>query len=454
MTETTTPPTVLRGRRWLFPLAVECRLDNGLRVLVYHTPGQYVVAASLVLDVPLEVEPRDREGVAELASRCLTRGAGDLDAEDFADALARCGADLGVGASSDIFGIHLSVPVTRLEPALALMVDAATAPRLDPGEFAHEKRLRLQEIQQAAAYPQHVANEELNQALFPESRAGRPQGGTTATVEQVGVDDVVDYWHTNGPAAGATLVMSGDFGSLDPIMLAEKTGFGRWKRDAGGPSTPAITRPEASSSPSLLLVNWPDAPQATLRIGGRGVSRADDRWPALFVANHAVGGSFSSRLNTVLREEQGVTYGVSSSLDSARGVGVLSVATAVRGDAGSASAAEIVSLLTAARDDISDGEVQTAVQATTDSAALGFERAEAVVARVEMLLSHGLPLDHVDENLERIQGVTAEAANAAYTEVVDPAALSVVVVGDAAQLREPLGAWGHAELHELTPTQR
>lgn len=454
MTMTTTPPTVLRGRQWAFPEAVESYLDNGLRVLIYHTPGQYVVAASLVLDVALEAEPRDREGVAELAGRCLIRGAAELDAEDFADALARCGADLGAGASSDVFGLHLSAPVTRLEPALALMVDAATAPRLDPDEFAHEKRLRLQEIQQARAYPQHVANEELNHALFPESRAGRPQGGTTATVEQVGVDDVVDYWHTNGSTAGASLVMSGDFGSLDPIMLAERAGFGRWRRDPRGPSASTMTRPEATSTPSLLLVDWPDAPQATLRIGGRGVSRADERWPALFVANHAVGGSFSSRLNTVLREEQGVTYGVSSGLDSARGVGVLTVATAVRSDAGADSAAEIVSLLAAARDDISTGEVETAVQATTDSAALGFERAEAVVARIEMVLSHGLPLDHVDENLERIRAVTAERANAAYTDVVDPASLSVVVVGDAAQLRDPLGAWGHAELREITPAQR
>ena len=72
----------------------------------------------------------------------------------------------------------------------------------------------------------------------------------------------------------------------------------------------------------IILIDWPDAPQTTIRLAGRGITRADDRWPALFVANHAVGGNFSSRLNTVLREEKGLTYGASSALDTSRHAGL------------------------------------------------------------------------------------------------------------------------------------
>ena len=71
--------------------------------------------------------------------------------------------------------------------------------------------------------------------------------------------------------------------------------------------------------------------------------------------------------------------------------------------------------------------------------------------RVELLLSQGLPLDHVDANLERIRTVTAEDANAALTTVLRPEAVTIVVVGDAATLRDPLRAWGYAELEEITP---
>ena len=56
----------------------------------------------------------------------------------------------------------------------------------------------------------------------------------------------------------------------------------------------------------LLLVDWPDAPQSTLRLAAPGITRADERWPGMFVANFAIGGNFSSRINTVLREQKGL----------------------------------------------------------------------------------------------------------------------------------------------------
>ena len=70
--------------------------------------------------------------------------------------------------------------------------------------------------------------------------------------------------------------------------------------------------------------------------------RSDPRWPAMFVANFAVGGNFASRLNTVLREQKGVTYGASSSLDTGLGAGLVTVSAAVRTDATAESVADIV----------------------------------------------------------------------------------------------------------------
>ena len=63
----------------------------------------------------------------------------------------------------------------------------------------------------------------------------------------------------------------------------------------------------------------------------------------------------------------------------------------------------MLAILRDAAGTLTDEEVAVGVRAATDSAALGFERASAVVARVEMLVTHGLPLDHVDPNLERIR---------------------------------------------------
>ncbi|MBA3234073.1 MAG: insulinase family protein [Propionibacteriales bacterium] len=445
------PPGVSPALDWSFPGRSEHQLPNGLTVLVYNCPGQFVVAASLLFDVPLTAEPRQVEGVAGLVGRCLTLGAGDRSAEQFADAVALCGADMDAAAAPDGFAVRLSVPVAQLGGGLRLLADTVSAPRFDQAEFEQQKRLRLQEIDQAASYPQHVAVEQLNAALFGAARAARPVGGAAETVERVGLPDVSAYVSRLLQPTSATLVIAGDFAGLDPTD-AVVNAFGDWQREAG--QAEEGQPPTVIAGPRIQLVDWPDAPQATIRLAGRGITRADVRWPAMFVANYAVGGNFSSRLNTVLREEKGFTYGASSSLDTGRHGGLFTMSTAVRSDAAAEAVNDITTILQESGGTITDVEVSTAVRAATDSAALGFERAEAVVGRVEMLLSERLPLDHVDANLARIRAVNAESANAAYRDAVDPTAFTVVVVGDAAALRGPLAALGYGTLEAITPSRR
>ena len=446
MTVVEGPPAVPPAIGWTFPGRREHRLDSGLNVLVYDCPGQYVVAASLYVDVPLSAEPREREGVADLAARCLPLGAGSRSAETFADSVAACGADVGASAGPDGFASHVSVPATHLREGLALLAAMVASPRLDEAEVAQQRRLRLQEIEQATSYPQHVAVEQLSAALFAQARAGRPVGGAPDTVAAITRDDVSAYVDEHLQPTNATLAIAGDFAGVDPLVVVGEV-FDDW-RHAGG-AVVAGEVPVPRSDPHVLLVDWPDAAQATLRLAGPGISRGDPRWPAMFVANYAVGGSFTSRLNTVLREEKGVTYGVSSGLDSGRHGGLVTVGASVRADSGAESVADILDILAAAAGTISADESVNAIRAATDSAALGFERAEAVVGRVELLLSERLGLDHVDANLARIRAVTPAAANEAYAGVLDPATLTVVVVGPAADLRGPLEALGHGPVEVL-----
>ena len=59
---------------WSFPAPVEGTLGNGIRTLTYDLPGQHVVSAHLVLDVPLNAEDRALEGVATITARVLDEG--------------------------------------------------------------------------------------------------------------------------------------------------------------------------------------------------------------------------------------------------------------------------------------------------------------------------------------------------------------------------------------------
>lgn len=440
-------PAVLPAVEWRFPSVSESALANGMRVLVYHCPGQYLVHASLFFDVPLNAEPAGLDGVAGLVARCLTRGARAMTADAFSDALASAGADLDAAVDPDGFAVRLSVPVSHLARGLELMAMAVSSATYAGKELEQEKRLRLQEIEQAKAYPGSVTVDHLNRALLGSARAARPVGGTTETVEALGRDDVTAFAAAHLQPSTAVLIVAGDFGVGDPVELVAEA-FDEWAHSGGGLVLPEDS--PVSTVPRVLLVDWPDAPQATIRIAGPGITRGDARWPALFVANYVVGGSFGSRLNTVLREEKGFTYGVSSTLDSGRRVGLLGIGASVQSNTAGEAVGAILAILDDARRTLRDDEVAVAVRATSDSAALGFERADAVVGRAELLVAQRLPLDHVDSNLARIRAVTTTDANAAYGSVVLAETLTVVVAADATAVAEPLRALGHASV-EVVP---
>ena len=83
---TTTPPGP-----WSFPSSQRFTLDNGLRVIVHDLPGQYVVSAGLMLDVPLTSEPEDLEGVALLTASTLSEGTHDHPGTSFTEAVESSG---------------------------------------------------------------------------------------------------------------------------------------------------------------------------------------------------------------------------------------------------------------------------------------------------------------------------------------------------------------------------
>ena len=63
----------------------------------------------------------------------------------------------------------------------------------------------------------------------------------------------------------------------------------------------------------------------------------------------------------------------------------------------------------------------------------------------------GLPDDYVDRSLALLRSVTPDAATEAYRSIVRPDELTLVVVGDAERLAEPLRATGFPDLEIRTP---
>ena len=83
-----------------------------------------------MLEVPLSAEPREREGVATITTRCLDEGTRSHAGEEFAELLETEGAGFGVEIGLSGLQAVLDVPVRRLDRAFELFAEAVIEPAL------------------------------------------------------------------------------------------------------------------------------------------------------------------------------------------------------------------------------------------------------------------------------------------------------------------------------------
>lgn len=443
-------PEVTPPAPWSFPQPEHHRLRNGIEVLLHHLPGQHVISTTVLLDHELAGEPRASEGVTAMVARLLTEGTVAHPGERFAELLENCGAAMGHDVGQTGVQVMMDVPAPNLDPAVALVAEAVRHPELGADDVHRHVDLRLAEIAQRAANSAATATVEFRRRVVgSEHRVGRPVGGETDQVQHL-TPELVRSWADEVLRPDRTrIVVGGDLGggtgpdTAGVLALLEER-FGDW--DTGEPSDAVEHPTPGPGAPGCTVVDRPGAVQADVRLGGWGVDRFDPRWPALRVAGYAMGGAFNSRLNTVLREEKGYTYGVRLGFTPLRSGGWFaaqgSFRTEVVGDA-VALAREILDVRT---DGFTADEVRDAQQYLTGATPLQYATADGVVDQAALQLLMGLPDDYLDQSLAAVLSVDPDLASEGYASVVDPDRLTCVVVGDAAAVVPQLEAAG------LSPT--
>ncbi|GAA2108012.1 pitrilysin family protein [Microlunatus panaciterrae] len=432
---------------WHFPTPTRSYLDNGLEVVSYHLPGQHVIAAHLVLDIPLSAENRDLEGVATICARTLDEGSLRHGGEEYAELLENEGAGFGIDVSLSGLQAILDVPASRLEAALALFAEAVVEPALADDDVNRHVQLRLAEIEQAQANSAQQASIAFRSTIFdPESRTSRMNGGEPETVAKI-TGAAVRRFHLEhfGPV-GTKLIMAGDL-PADPLALAERY-LGSWAL----PDQQTPQHLTAQPAPrQVKIIHRPGAVQADIRFGGFGIDRNDERWAPISVASYAMGGAFLSRLNAVLREEKGYTYGVGLNFSPMRTGGSFAVQGSFRTDVVADAIEEARQLLDITGRPFTPQEVDDAITFFTGVSPLRFATADGVADQAATQFLAALPEDYIDRSLAAQRAVTSESASAAYASLVRPDELSLVVVGDADQITEPLRAAGFTDLVVETP---
>jgi predicted Zn-dependent peptidase len=449
-----------RAKPWAFPVPERGALANGLAVLRCHRPGQQVVAVEIILGVPLDAEPHGLEGIAAIMADGLSQGTATHTAEEFTAELERCGATLD--ADADFLGarVSLEVPASRLSRALGLLAEALHTPAFPAGEIERLVSNRLDEIPIELANPGQRAARQLAQELFPASaRLSRPRKGTEDTVARIDAAEVRAFHQAHVHPTAATAVVAGDLTGIDLDAVLARTLGGWTGHGAEPPPSPPVAPADTSG---VVIVDRPGAVQTQLLIGRTGPDRHDRAWPALVLGTYCLGGTLTSRLDRVLREEKGYTYGVRASqqvlrspatdtADGAAGVSVFAISGSVDTASTGPALADLWTVLRSlAAEGLTETERDTAVQNLVGIAPLRYERAASVARTLADQVEQHLPDDFQAQMYARLAETGAAEATAAVISAFPENGLITILVGDASQIGAPVRALGIGEVKVVT----
>ncbi|MGH7460156.1 MAG: M16 family metallopeptidase [Longimicrobiales bacterium] len=428
-------PAVGELRPFAPPGIQRARLGNGLEVIIAEKRGLPVVDVQLIVRAGAVGDATTQAGRASLTAELMDEGTRQHSAIEISDLVELLGADLELHAGWDAIFLALHGLRPRLGPMLDLLTEVALQPTFPADEFKRKQEERVHGLLQERSEPRAVAVKALARAVFGAAHIyGWPLSGTVDSLGRMDRAALLEHYGNFAPGR-AHVVVAGHV-DADQIVRELDHRLGDW---SGTPLAESLVPPAPESARRILLIDRPGAAQSEVRIGHVGLSRDTPDYFAVLVLNTVLGGSFKSRLNMILREEKGFTYGASSSFAFRRAGGLFSAGAAVFTDA----TAETVSIVVREIERMAQfGATAEELERARRYLSLGFvrtfETTSDVAGHLADLVLFDLGDDYLQTYAERVAAVSAADVAGAASRYLHTHELAIVIVGDRARVLEPL----------------
>jgi zinc protease len=433
-------------RPYHFPHVVRRTLDNGLRLLVAENHNAPLVSVRTLVRSGADYDTPELAGLASLTAELLDEGAGTRDAVRLAEDLGLLGASLGSGADWDASYISIDSLSRTFAESFAIFADVNRQPLLPQSSLERVQSERLMELLQQRDEPASIAGKRFSNLIYGNGTYGNTVIGNPESVARITVDDVRNFYETHYVPNHGSIVIAGDVNAEAALDTASRF-FADWPA-AELPPRPEIA-PKRFESSRIYLIDRPTAVQSEIRIGHIGIARSTEDHFALSVMNALLGGVFNSRINLNLREKHGYTYGARSMFAFRRQAGPFVVSAPVRNEVTRESVTEVLAELRRIR----TGDIETQELEDTKNYMMGsfpstVQSAGDIAGRLLDMELYDLPTDYFDRYRENIGAISKSDVEHVAQKYIDPESVIIVIVGNASQIREPLGTLG-MPIHEL-----
>lgn len=426
------------------------KLPGGIEGIGAETRELPLVAFTLSLPGGhlLQASDPGKAGLAQIFGAMMNEDTQDRTAEQFQSELQKLGSSIGVGAGFDDVTVTVQSLKKNLAKTMALVEERLLRPKFSAKAFDRIKKQTMEGFKMRKAQPAAVASEVFARVNYG---AGNILGisaiGTEETVRGLTLKDVEDYYAKSLTRRGARLAVVGD---VTKEEIAAKLQFlaKMPDREIKLPAPPEAPKVEKTR---IYFVDVPRAAQTEFRVGyvtGLKYDATGEYYRA-GLANYALGGMFSSRLNLNLREDKAWTYGARSGFSGDKYTGVFAFSSGIRSDATAQALGEVLKELgNYAQSGPTAEELAFTKKAIGQRDALDYETPAQKAGFIMRILEHNLDADFVEQQNRILAGIDEKTMDPLAAKWFKTNAVNIVLVGDKAKVLPELQQSGF-EITEL-----
>lgn len=284
-------------------------LTGGMTLVAERMDHLHSVAVRILIPAGGIHDPPRKNGLSNLLTEMLDRGAGSRNSKQLSDAFESLGVDYSIGAGNHCIAVSATCMSENLKPALELLADVLIRPKLPARELSAVKELVNQEIQALEEEPRRQVMLELARQHYPSPYGNDPRG-SLESVDSITMADL-EKFHRERIHPSATIV--GIAGNIEFSKIEDTLNniFGNWKpgktpKVKQGGAGKTITHIEKDSEQTHIGLAFP-----SVRVGD------PDYYGALGMVG-VLSGGMSGRLFTEVREKRGLCYACWASYSSLR----------------------------------------------------------------------------------------------------------------------------------------
>ncbi len=381
-------------------------------------------------------DPAKKEGLANFLTAMMDEGAGDLNAQQFQEAMEEIAMRMGFEDSRDSLYVSLETLTVNRDKAVDLLRLALTKPRFDADAVERVKAQLQASLAFAAKSPDQVAAKEFASLMFPNHPYGRSSNGTTESVASITGADLEAYRKRNFARNNLKVVAVGDVDAKTLGAILDRV-FGELPAKADLVAVPKIAPPTGGVQKVIEM----DVPQSVASFGVNGIDRKDPDFIPAFVLNQILGGGgFASRLMEEVREKRGLAYSISSSIQPYDAAAIFAGGVATKNEQ-MAQSLDIIraELKRMADEGVTAKELEGAKSNLTGSFALRFDTNAKIANQLLYFLGEELGIDYVDRRNAEVDAVTLDDIKRVAKRLLIVDDLFVTVVGKPVGLVAPKG---------------